>query len=92
MYQGDGSYKTTSYQLEKSFQELLDIEFEYVNKYNAAVRAYEIARKNGMRTVEYEIDIERLANKLGESRKEIREYCEKNINLKTSVAELMYKM
>jgi hypothetical protein len=89
MYRGDGSYKASEYNNEVSLKELLDIEYELVNKLNEDYRAYEIAKKTSLKTTEYKERIRIGQDKLRQVRMDIKEYCYDKLGLKTDfVAEL----
>lgn len=92
MYRGDGSFKQTQTEfiLDTSLIELLYKEKELVDRYNSAVIALETARKNLINTVDYTKDIEKLSEKIGEARTEIRQHCSTKLGIKTNIADMLY--
>lgn len=93
MYIGDGSYKQTQkeYKTETSLQDLMNKEKELVDNYNNAIKTYDIALKNSMRSTEYIKDIKLAQEKLCETRQQIKNYLVENLNVKLDIINELYE-
>lgn len=90
MYHGDGSYKT-EYEMEDSLINLLEAEREMANKYNIAISAYQLAKRNRLKTMEYIKDIEKTKEMLEEARANVKRHCSEKLGIKTNIVDLLYE-
>ena len=84
-YRGDGSYKPDDYELEESFLDLLNYEHNCVDRFNTCIRAYDKAKKTGMKTFEHIKDINEASAEVIKSREELRKYIINKLSIGTEV-------
>lgn len=79
MFNNENYIKVNNKRFEVSLIKLLNKEDACVTMLNESYRALDIAKKGGLRSIEYEREIKINSEKLKECRNEIKEYFKNNI-------------
>lgn len=85
MYHGDGSYKPEDYDLEQSLLSLLTLEDEKIDKLNSVIRAYDKAKKSGMKTLQHINDINKAKEDIEAVRDQIRNYLVNKLDIDVNI-------